>query len=766
LKFSALAISLASLATFNTAFALPTGENIRSGSADIARDGNSMVITQNTNRVAIDWNTFNVDRNELVRFNQNGGIALNRVVGNDLSSIFGRIQSDGTVILINPNGILFGEGCQIDTGAFIASTKNISDDIMTNFSMSNDPLISFEPDEHGNIVNMNGIIKADKVELGEDGEIYLKSSNDALITGDTKVNNFIVVGENINLENGTFISTGDTNLISKVDTNINSPITSTGNLIFGADYDKDYKGMVSVGANISTDKDLTFYAPTTGTYFNYPSGKGNISAKDINFYGNVAVDNSTLDIDTENITFYSNIDSANSYNVYENGSTYGADVKDEPAMKSLAKFYYENYLKNIVYKDFENLTSEEYAIIRDRCLDEYKGYHNRPLPTDEQEAVKAYFNENVKLSGLTEATDFDNLTDDQYTQLAKHILTTFAYNNTDNRESILNIWANAVNSAKEGTEGGDAVGDKYLATITDSLENWRVTSMLKGKSYEYFLGGRTDIVGKNIKDNRVFKWYTGISKDVVFFTSTGEGEGITHTYSAWSKDPNGIFGYVFNEPNNNSNYDQPYVAIGWHDNSGNSWADVDDAKNTVRGLIQEINNPRSTINITYTGSHEEKGKVGDSVPITINFNKVEPIPKPEPKVYEEYRPIVEPIRKPVDLDFEILIIKEVDGKYYMYGEYYLTKNDREVDIELLDKNRPLPKVITDSRLSKTSVNLLGGEFYIDYDGVTYSITPANKEAERIVEDGDATNNEDVVEKALETIYVDNLRLICVHFGRR
>ena len=102
----------------------------------------------------------------------------------------------------------------------------------------------------------------------------------------------------------------------------------------------------------------------------------------------------------------------------------------------------------------------------------------------------------------------------------------------------------------------------------------------------------------------------------------------------------------------------------------------------------------------------------------------------------------------------------------MYGEYYLTKNDREVDIELLDKNRPLPKVITDSRLSKTPINLLGGEFYIDYDGVTYSITPANKEAERIVEDGDATNNEDVVEKALETIYIDNLRLICVHFGRK
>lgn len=253
---------------------------------------------------------------------------------------------------------------------------------------------------------------------------------------------------------------------------------------------------------------------------------------------------------------------------------------------------------------------------------------------------------------------------------------------------------------------------------------------------------------------------------------------------------------MFNEPNNNSNYDQPYVAIGWHENSGNSWADVDDAKNTVRGLIQEINNPRSTINITYTGLHEERGKIGDSVPITINFNKVEPPPtpepeptpeptptptptpepepapepkpqpKPEPKVYEEYRPIVEPIRKPIDLDFELLIIKEVDGTYYMYGEYYLTKNDREVDIELIDKNRPLPNVITDSRLSKTSVNLLGGEFYIDYDGVTYSITPANKEAERIVEDGDATNNEDVVEKALETIYVDNLRLICVHFGRK
>jgi filamentous hemagglutinin family protein len=47
---------------------------------------------------------------------------LNRVIGQDPSSLLGRLQSNGRVCLINPNGIVFGTGSRMDVGGLVAST--------------------------------------------------------------------------------------------------------------------------------------------------------------------------------------------------------------------------------------------------------------------------------------------------------------------------------------------------------------------------------------------------------------------------------------------------------------------------------------------------------------------------------------------------------------------------------------------------------------------------------------------------------------------
>jgi filamentous hemagglutinin family protein len=47
---------------------------------------------------------------------------LNRVIGQDPSSLLGRLQSNGRVFLINPNGIVFGTGSRMDVGGLVAST--------------------------------------------------------------------------------------------------------------------------------------------------------------------------------------------------------------------------------------------------------------------------------------------------------------------------------------------------------------------------------------------------------------------------------------------------------------------------------------------------------------------------------------------------------------------------------------------------------------------------------------------------------------------
>ncbi|MCA8355778.1 two-partner secretion domain-containing protein, partial [Burkholderia cepacia] len=54
-------------------------------------------------------------------------IALNRVIGTNGSQIHGQIDANGKVFVVNPNGVVFGAGAQVNVGGLVASTKNISD---------------------------------------------------------------------------------------------------------------------------------------------------------------------------------------------------------------------------------------------------------------------------------------------------------------------------------------------------------------------------------------------------------------------------------------------------------------------------------------------------------------------------------------------------------------------------------------------------------------------------------------------------------------
>jgi filamentous hemagglutinin family protein len=56
------------------------------------------------------------------------GRALYRVLGNSASEIMGKLNSNGSLFLINQNGILFGPNSQVNVGNIVASTLNISND--------------------------------------------------------------------------------------------------------------------------------------------------------------------------------------------------------------------------------------------------------------------------------------------------------------------------------------------------------------------------------------------------------------------------------------------------------------------------------------------------------------------------------------------------------------------------------------------------------------------------------------------------------------
>lgn len=110
---------------------LPSGGNVVSGTASIHNtSATQQVITQGSNKAIINWQGFSIGQGNSVQFVQPGAssVVLNRVVGNDASSIFGSLSANGQVFLVNPNGIYFSPTASLDVGGLLASTLNIRND--------------------------------------------------------------------------------------------------------------------------------------------------------------------------------------------------------------------------------------------------------------------------------------------------------------------------------------------------------------------------------------------------------------------------------------------------------------------------------------------------------------------------------------------------------------------------------------------------------------------------------------------------------------
>lgn len=127
---------LGSLA-FSSSYAadLPAGGAVKYGSGTISQPANQqMQINQSSDKLAIEWQSFNIAEGNKVNFQQpnSNSIALNRVVGTEGSKVMGQLNANGRVFLVNPNGVLFGSNAQVNVGGLVASTQDLT---TTNFSL-------------------------------------------------------------------------------------------------------------------------------------------------------------------------------------------------------------------------------------------------------------------------------------------------------------------------------------------------------------------------------------------------------------------------------------------------------------------------------------------------------------------------------------------------------------------------------------------------------------------------------------------------------
>lgn len=192
-----LSCSLLCVAT-TVASADPSGGAVAGGAGIIHHHGSITEIHQLSNSLAIDWSSFNVHRGDVVNFIQPGAnaIVLNRISGNSASQIQGQINANAFVVLVNPQGIFFGENSSVNVGGLIASGLDIS----TRDFMNGDYVFKSVEGTSGAVVNggfLNAAAGGTVTLLGKQvvnnglisanlGVVTLASGKEAVLTFDTE----------------------------------------------------------------------------------------------------------------------------------------------------------------------------------------------------------------------------------------------------------------------------------------------------------------------------------------------------------------------------------------------------------------------------------------------------------------------------------------------------------------------------------------------------------------------------------------------------
>ena len=154
LTAAARSVTLASLLLLNPyAHAAPTGGQVVSGSGSISANGATTTINQASDKLSLTWQSFNVAKAESVNFFQpsTSSLAVNRIFDTQGSQILGKINANGQVWLINPNGLLFGKDAQVNVGALVATTLD------TNNAATNQSSQRFGANSTAGITNLGQI---------------------------------------------------------------------------------------------------------------------------------------------------------------------------------------------------------------------------------------------------------------------------------------------------------------------------------------------------------------------------------------------------------------------------------------------------------------------------------------------------------------------------------------------------------------------------------------------------------------------------------
>ena len=353
---------------------------------------------------------------------------------------------------------------------------------------------------------------------------------------------------------------------------------------------------------------------TVGTYFGNGGATGNRSVTtnggEVNLYGDVAIglNGGKLAIDTTKadgkggaVNITGTIESGNSYTLYYQGKAGWDDLVKKYAMEHGVETNIPKYtgtdLKVIRQGDWYCIISEDGSSVK-----WYQATRRSPVIGTQQ------YTDYYRNGWVTKT-----YTADEYNHLS-------ASDKSDMSDRIANSWEAAKWLAQNGTGGGSAVNDTYLATITSSLEN---SLAAPTGEIPLFVGGKGSGNSVNPADREHsdgYYWVTGPEGEAPGGKGTkfadNSGTPLQNYYAKWHKGDSETSHSTTTEPNNSG----PYVTVGYGVTS--NWDDVATSAGTTKGFVQEKNLAHSGLEVQAgSGKVDLKGNAGLSVglkDLTIN----------------------------------------------------------------------------------------------------------------------------------------------------
>jgi filamentous hemagglutinin family protein len=141
----------------------PTGPAVQSGSATFHSSGSTLTVNAGNNAY-INWQSFNIGAGESTVFNQpsSTSIVWNHINGSSPSQIYGSIQANGVVVLLNSSGFYFGPNSFVSAAGLVVSTANCA-----------------PPENAGGAWEFNGppplasIVNYGQIKIGNGGDCFL-----------------------------------------------------------------------------------------------------------------------------------------------------------------------------------------------------------------------------------------------------------------------------------------------------------------------------------------------------------------------------------------------------------------------------------------------------------------------------------------------------------------------------------------------------------------------------------------------------------------